>query len=113
MIRKCKSCDLEYDDHSPEKRRAGGLIIHCPDCSEETETKVAGVMSGSGKMSGIEILAFESEEDRKKYLRFHQNNSGFNKGKSCQLGRHLSTTPNIKFRKVSENHPNLNHKGKR
>lgn len=112
MKRICATCDIEFDDASKEKKRVGGLIIHCPECSEETEVRVAGVMSGSGKMSGLEILKFESEEDRANYIRFHKNQSGFNKGKSCQLGNHLSTQPNIKFIKISENHPNLNHKGK-
>lgn len=42
MIRECKLCGTEYDDR--ERRGQPGLIIHCEDCAEETETKLTGVM---------------------------------------------------------------------
>lgn len=42
MIRKCKICQESYDDR--DRRGRGGLIIHCNDCAEETETPLTGVM---------------------------------------------------------------------
>lgn len=32
----CVACEEIFDLNSPEKRRAGGLRNHCPDCAEET-----------------------------------------------------------------------------
>lgn len=113
MIRNCVVCDAEYDDRAPEKRRAGGLITTCPECSEETEVRVLGISCSAGKMAGVEILKFDSPEDRKKYSEFYKANSGYHKGKSCQLSRGLKSTPKIKFKKIYESHPNLNHKGKK
>lgn len=62
-------------------------------------------------MTGVTILSFSSKEDREKYLSFWQNNSGLHKGKSCQLGSHLSTTPKVKFR-ILQAPTATNHKGK-
>lgn len=42
MIRQCKICEDFYDDQ--ERRGQPGLIIHCADCAEETETPLTGVM---------------------------------------------------------------------
>lgn len=113
MVRNCKVCEIQFDDRSPEKRRAGGLITHCPECSEETEVRVLGIACSAGKMSGVEILRFESKSDRAAYQEFYAANSGLHKGKSCQLSRGLKTTPKIKFKTLHSNHPNANHKGKR
>lgn len=111
MIRQCIHCEEIYDTDSPEKRRAGGRINECPDCSEETVVRYAGVQAADGKQSQATILKFDSDGDRESYLRFWRNNSGFNKGKSCQLGNHLSTTPGIKFQTVVAHNP-TNHKGR-
>ena len=111
-MRQCKECGESFDPRSAEKRKVGGLIFHCPDCSEETAVRVAGVSGSAGKMAGVEILRFTSEQDRENYLHFWRVNSGFYKGKSCQM-RGTKTTPNVKFSKVYENHPNANHKGKK
>lgn len=111
MIKECVSCGEEFDLHSPAKRRAGGRINVCPECSEEPVVKYAGVQSADGKQAQATILKFKSELDKKKYLDFWKNNSGYNKGKSCQLGNHLSTTPNINFTTVQNFNP-TNHKGK-
>lgn len=107
----CASCEEEFDPNSPNKKKAGGLRTHCPDCSRETAVKYAGVQAADGKQSQATILRFESEKDKQNYIRFWKNNSGFNKGKSCQLGNHLSTTPNIKFETIVAHIP-TNHKGK-
>ena len=111
MKRHCKECNEVYDDHSIEKSRAGGYIFHCPDCSSEHVVKYAGVQSADGKSPQATILKFSSEEDKRKYVAFWQNNSGLHKGKSCQLGNHLSTTPNIQFETVQGFSPS-NHKGR-
>ena len=111
-MKKCVECEEIFDPQSPEKRKAGGLIVHCPDCSLETAIKVVGVTGSAGKMTGVEILKFKSEEDKEAYLHFWRVNSGLYKGKSCQM-RGTKTTPGVSFRKVYENHPNTNHKGKK
>lgn len=107
----CVICESEFDLHSPEKRRAGGRVNHCADCSEESTVRYAGLQAADGKQSQATILKFESEQDKTKYLHFWQNNSGLHKGKSCQLGNHLSTTPNISFTTIVAHNP-TNHKGK-
>lgn len=111
MIKECAICEEEFNLNSAEKRRVGGLSIHCPSCSEERVVKYAGVQAADGKQSQATILKFQSESDRTKYLNFWQNNSGLHKGKSCQLGSHLSTTPNISFETKISFNP-TNHKGK-
>lgn len=108
---KCKICEEEFNEKSPEKKRAGGLINNCPDCSIEHTAKYAGVASADGKMGQISILKFKSNADRENYLSFWQNNSGLHKSKSCQLGNHLSTTPNVSFETIQGFKP-TNHKGK-
>ena len=107
----CSICDKDFDPNSKAKRSVGGLINHCPDCSEENEVKHLGLASADGKFAQITILSFESNSDREKYKSFYTNNSGMNKGKSCQLGKHLSSTPNVKFKTVQAFKP-TNHKGK-
>lgn len=110
MIRTCLDCQDEFDDRSQEKRRVGGLITHCPQCSVDVP-RVLGLQSADGKQSQITILQFESSEDRERYAAFWRNNTGYNVGKSCQLGTHLSTTPNVKFKSLTQFSP-TNHKGK-
>ena len=111
MIRTCIECGDEFDTLSPKKIAARGLITNCPDCSEETVVRYARLQSGDGKQSQTTILKFLSDKDRAGYMSFWKNNSGFHKAKSCQLGNHLSTTPNIKFETVVQAQ-NMNHKGK-
>jgi hypothetical protein len=107
----CVKCDIEFDVKSLAKKRAGGKINECPDCAYESAVKYAGLQSADGKQSQATILRFKSESDRRKYLSFWRNNSGMNKGKACQLGSHLSTTPAISFESVNTFIP-TNHKGK-
>lgn len=83
----------------------------CPNCSEETAVKYLGLQSADGKQSQATILKFSSDKDREIYLAFWQNNSGLHKGKSCQLGGHLSTTPAVKF-EIVKDFIATNHKGK-
>lgn len=107
----CKNCETDFDLFSPEKRSKGGLINLCPDCSEEPTIKYAGVQAADGKQAQATILKFTSEKDKEIYINFWRNNSGMNKGKSCQLGNHLSTTPAVSFETVKAFDP-TNHKGK-
>lgn len=111
MKRNCIICNDEFDDLSKEKIKLGGKITECPDCAEETAVRYAGVQSADGKTAQATILKFSSDKDREAYIDFWKNNSGFNKGKSCQLGGHLKTTPNIQFETVVDFTP-TNHKGK-
>lgn len=111
MIKECVECLNEFDTNSLAKKRAGGKINYCPECSIETEVKYAGVQAADGKQSQATILKFSSEEDKKRYISFWKNNSGFNKSKSCQLGNHISTDPGIHFQTIVAHNP-TNHKGK-
>lgn len=35
-MRQCVICGGEFDPKSRAKKEAGGLITHCPECSEDT-----------------------------------------------------------------------------
>lgn len=107
----CSECDIDFDLHSLAKRQVGGNRNHCPDCAEENAVKYIGLQAADGKQSQATILKFMSNNDRETYLKFWQNNTGLHKGKSCQLGNHLSTTPNVNFEIVQGFTP-TNHKGK-
>lgn len=108
----CVECESEFDHRSPTRRRAGGRINTCLDCCDETVVRYAGVAAGEGKMSAVQILRFDNAEDRKEYLDYWKVNSGLYKGKSCQIGRGLKSSTNVKFQTVATNNPNANHKGK-
>lgn len=111
MLRTCVECGSEFDPRSPAKRRVGGLATNCVDCSEETVVRYAGVSAGEGKQGSVQVLKFNSPQDRANYLAFWKNNSGLYKGKSCQMGM-LSNTPSISFETVATFKGNENHKGK-
>lgn len=111
MVKECIDCGTKFDPHSPAKRRAGGLINTCPDCSHEPAVKYLGLANGDGKQASITVLAFESSKDRDRYSDFYRNNTGYHKGKSCQLGSHLSTDPGVHFRTVTQSTA-TNHKGR-
>lgn len=110
-MRVCKECGEEFSLTSPEKQRSGGLIIHCPDCSEETEVKYLGFRSGDGKSAGLTVLKFSSEEDKSEYADMWRVNSGMLVGKQCQL-KYQKRTPNVSFEKIHESGLGMNHKGK-
>jgi len=109
-MRVCTICNGEYDENSRAKQLAGGKLIHCPDCSRETAVKFVAVSNAAGKTAGLEILAFESEDDKRKYLRYWHAVTGANKSKMCQI-HGAPCPPGVRFRKVAENAANLNHKG--
>ena len=110
-MRTCIICESDFDLDSREKRLAGGKANECPECTEETTVKYVGLQSADGKQSQATILRFKSDKDREAYLAFWKNNSGLHKGKSCQLGGHLSTTPAVEFETVTSFNA-TNHKGK-
>jgi hypothetical protein len=107
----CLVCEALFNPTSASKRKVGGLYGHCPDCSAETTVRHLGLTAGDGKSQSVTILQFESQSDRERYAAFWQNNSGMHKGKSCQLGSHLSTTPASRF-KILQAPGAMNHKGK-
>lgn len=112
----CIHCDSDFDLNSPRKSILGGKINECPDCVEELGTertvRYLGVCMGEGKQGGVQILAFDDEKSRSTYLKSWRNNSGQNKGKACQLGRHISSMEGVKFKKKGETPTNSNHKGR-
>lgn len=108
----CIHCETDFDINSPAKKRAGGKINECHDCANETHVPYLGVQSADAKAAGVTILSFNNTKDREGFAAYWHNNSGMNKGKSCQLGTHLSVTPNTRFKKVYENGLGMNHKGK-
>jgi hypothetical protein len=111
MRLQCVECEEIFDSHSAEKRKVGGKINTCPSCSEEPVARVLGVSAGDGKMSSITILEFASQAEADQYKRYWKQNSGYNTGKGCQIGRGLMSTPAISFKTVSQSLP-ANHKGK-
>ena len=116
MMKECKHCGGEFNVKSQRKRISGGYSNECPDCVEErggdgSPPKYLGVMAGDGKMAGVTILKFETDSDREAYAKAHRNNSGYNKGKECQLGTHLTPMSGIKFTTVQKTEA-TNHKGK-
>ena len=110
-MRTCIECGDQFDHRSPAKMRAGGLSTTCVGCSDETTVRYAGVQAGEGKGASVQILKFQSQDDREGYLDFWKNNSGLYKGKSCQMGL-LKNTPNISFETRATFTFNPNHKGK-
>lgn len=110
-MRTCVVCEDEFDPHSPAKRRAGGRINTCPECSEESTPRYLGLQAGDGKMSSITVLAFNSQTDREVYKKYWRANSGMNVGKSCQLSSSNPVTPGIAFKTVTQSGA-TNHKGR-
>lgn len=107
----CIVCGDDFDPRSLAKRRSGGLSTHCEDCSEESTVRYAGISSGEGKQAQVQILRFQSQDDRKDYLRYWAANSGLNTGKNCQLAYRAKET-GIKFQTVATFSGVANHKGK-
>lgn len=111
LIKQCIVCGDEFDLYSEAKKRAGGRINVCPEDSEETTVKYAGVQSADGKQAQATILKFNSEKDKQQYLAFWQATSGLHKGKSCQLSKNAPTDPGVNFKTIVAHKP-TNHKGK-
>jgi len=102
-----------FDPRSEEKREVGGLITHCPECSEETEVKYLGVAFASGKCNGVEILKFDDERTRAEFQQDWARNIGMDRGKSSALGRAGGMQRHAgKYRKQAAFGGNENHKGK-
>tara|TARA_R110000751_G_scaffold215113_1_gene318675 strand:- start:266 stop:613 length:348 start_codon:yes stop_codon:yes gene_type:complete len=112
----CVHCDYEFDGKSTLKQLAGGKINECADCVEELGTETAvkylGCASADGKMGGISILAFSSNEARETYREAWNNNNGMHKGKVAALSGSNTAMSGMEFRQVGENFGNSNHKGK-
>jgi hypothetical protein len=108
-IKECKLCGEEFSLHDPRKKRCGGKINQCPDCVEEhgleIKSRVRAFTTGDGKMSAMQILRFESEEDADTYGKSWEANRGWNNQRRGGLN-------NVTFSKVGENIGNSNHKGK-
>ncbi len=111
MLMSCIECECSFDPRSPVKQRAGGRINQCPDCSTESTVRYLGLQAGDGKQAGITVLSFNTTSDRERYADFWRNNSGMHRGKSCQLGTHLSTTPGVSYKTVTQSTA-TNHKGR-
>jgi hypothetical protein len=116
MLKECKWCEAEFETESRRKQLAGGFINECPECVEDrggddSPPMYLACAAGDGKSQGITILKFESEEDRDAYSKAWLNNSGAHKGKSCQLGTHLTPMGGIKFTTVQKTEA-MNAKGK-
>lgn len=110
-MRECSECGMDFNPASPEKRRAGGLVTHCPDCSEETHPRALGFASGDGKQSALSILQFDSVDAAEEYKEYFARASGLRTGKNCYMHRPGLTHPNVQFKIVSTAGP-MNHKGK-
>lgn len=110
MQRECALCEESYDPYSADKRNAGGLFIHCPDCSEETTVKALGLSNGDGKQASVTIVRLGSNKDREAFMRYWKRATGYHKGKECQMDRYL-TSPKIEFDTIAQSEA-TNHKGK-
>ena len=109
--RECVVCGCDFDPNSLAKRRVGGLVTTCAECSSENSTKYLGLTAGDGKQAGITVLKFASQEDREAYRQMWWVNSGGTTGKGCQL-RIQKRNPNVHFQKVHESGQGMNHKGR-
>ena len=113
----CIHCETEFNPKSQRKRKVGGRINECADCVEdlgtETTVKYLGCASADGKMGGVTILAFDTDEDREKYRRAWNNNIGMHKGKVAALSGSNTAMTGMKFRQIGENFGNENAKGKK
>ncbi len=111
MNKVCVECDALFDPQSREKRRAGGLSIHCPDCSYDDTVRYLGISAGEGKQASVQVLKFDSEGDREQYKRYWAASSGLNTGKQCQM-QFRAKEPAVKFKTKATFTGNVNHKGK-
>jgi DNA-directed RNA polymerase subunit RPC12/RpoP len=112
MKKRCAECGDSFDMNSPEKKKAGGLSIHCPDCSEETAVRHAGVQAADAKQAGLLIHSFPTQQARDQFVTYWKSASGLHTGKNCQLGRGQPTSSKFEFTKIAEHGVGMNHKGK-
>ena len=111
MIKNCAICDVSFNLHSVEKRQAGGLANHCPDCAEETAIKHLGVGDGTGKQTSVQVLSFDSKKERAGFQNYWAAATGMHNGKACHMA-YLPSPRKHKFTKIAEHGGNPNHKGK-
>jgi hypothetical protein len=115
-LQTCRHCRCKFDTNSAEKNRLGGFIDECVHCMKSLGIRdvpeYLAVKAGDGKMSDITLLRFDSDEERERYNHMWKTNTGFYKGKSCQIGRGLTSTVGFSFETVAEMRGNPNHKGK-
>lgn len=102
MDRICAVCEEEFDDASAAKRRAGGLITHCPDCADEPAVRRLALVGSAGKQQRIEILAFEDAAAREAMKQGAMANNGYHRGHACQMGSPVSV-PQSGFRRIGTN----------
>jgi len=107
----CVECDATFDTQSREKRRAGGLATHCPDCSVDDTVRYLGISAGEGKQAAVQVLKFGSKRDREAYKQFWKATSGLNTGKQCQMA-FRAKEPAVHFETKATFTGNVNHKGK-
>jgi hypothetical protein len=112
----CRHCGDYFDSSDPEKQAVGGYINECVDCIRKNggsgPPRYLAVAAGNGKMSDITILEFADDAAREGYHGMWQANTGYFKGKSCQLGRGLTSTSGYSFNVKGEFRGNDNHKGR-
>jgi DNA-directed RNA polymerase subunit RPC12/RpoP len=111
MNKVCAECDAPFDPQSREKRRAGGLSIHCPDCSSDDTVRYLGISAGEGKQAAVQVLKFGSKRDREAYKQYWKATSGLNTGKQCQM-HFRAKEPAVSFETKATFTGNVNHKGK-
>jgi hypothetical protein len=111
MNRTCIECDAIFDPQSREKRKAGGLSHHCPDCSFDDTVRYLGISAGEGKQAAVQVLKFGSQKDREAYKDYWRASSGLNTGKQCQM-QFRAKELGIHFETKATFHGNSNHKGK-
>jgi hypothetical protein len=117
MIRECKHCEDEFSTVSARKRAVGGRVDECPDCVEalgtETAPATVGVMSGDGKQGMVTVLRFDNQQKADAYVKAWKHSTGYNKGKSCQMGNTtVLSMDRLGATKLGEHGGNANHKGK-
>ena len=67
-MRECVSCSGTFDPNSLAKRRAGGRINTCPDCSDEPAVKPGQRISKNRVPAPLNALGFALEELREARL---------------------------------------------
>jgi len=116
-MKECKHCESEFNPNTARKRHVGGRINECPDCVEALGTETApatiGVMSGDGKQGMVTVLRFDDQTRADAYVKAWKHSTGYNKGKSCQMGgTNVLSMDRLGATKIGEHGGNPNHKGK-
>ena len=79
----------------------------------ETAPATVGVMSGDGKQGMVTVLRFDDQQKADAYVKAWKHSTGYNKGKSCQMGgTNVLSMDRLGAVKIGEHGGNPNHKGK-